>query len=85
MDHKNDPRGTWTPDMVVNSHPLYRLSYRVITINATLWEYNIHDAVLQYPQCIFLTEMQETGIEPVWSYLRGILSPLRLPIPPLLH
>ena len=28
--------------------------------------------------------MQETGIEPVWSCLRGILSPLRLPIPPLL-
>ena len=28
--------------------------------------------------------VQETGIEPVWSCLRGILSPLRLPIPPLL-
>jgi hypothetical protein len=25
----------------------------------------------------------ETGIEPVWTFIRGILSPLRLPIPPL--
>ncbi len=27
--------------------------------------------------------MPKTGLEPVRSYLRGILSPLRLPIPPL--
>ena len=27
----------------------------------------------------------ETGIEPVWKLLRRILSPVRLPIPPLGH
>ena len=27
----------------------------------------------------------KTGVEPVRSCLRGILSPLRLPIPPLWH
>ena len=25
------------------------------------------------------------GIEPGWGYPRGILSPLRLPVPPLRH
>ena len=52
-----------------------RVKKRELSLN--IYEHHLDDD--------YYTVVPETGIEPVWKLLRRILSPVRLPIPPLGH
>ena len=61
------------PTDVIIAWELLRLILMIISHRIRLFRYNR----------VRLLVVPETGIEPVWGCPRGILSPLRLPIPPL--